>query len=818
VPLRKVCLLMLASTIVGLPCWSQEPRAAAVNATESARGSASRPAVKKIPPAALKPADGFANYDNRIGMPVLKHILLDQKAIWTSPAHLQLRDASWLVPLGGLTAGFLATDSPASLSLSNAPHRLDRMNRFSNYGLGALIGAGGGLYLWGRITGDEHKRETGVLTGEAVLSALAVSMLLQNLTRRERANVDNARGRLGEGGSSFPSDHAAAVWAVAGIIAHEYPGPLTKLLAYGTASAVSAARVTSKKHFPSDVLVGSAVGWLVASHVYRTHHNPELAGDSWEPFSWLKGGEREQNWNSLGSSFAPLDSWVYPAFDRLAALGYLQTAFLGMRPWTRIACARLTDEATEVFRQNEAVPEEIAALHARLQQEFSYELKVLDGKRNLTANLETVYARTVSISGAPLTDSYHFGQTISYDFGRPFRRGTNGQIGGAFRAAAGPVALYIRAEFQHAPSAPVLSDAVRQVIALRDFVPLPPALASNTVNRPRLLDAYLTLNLNNWQISIGKQSLSWAPGPGGSLLWSDNSEPIKMVRLSNPEPLRMPGFLRLLGPAKFDQFFGRLEGHSFIPRPFIYAQKVSFKPFPFLELGYGRTSTIGGKGGDALTAGNFVASFFGHSSKRIGSVPGDGHAAMDWTFYVPKVRNYIVFYGEVYADDDFIPWQNPATNPFRPGIYIPRIPGIPKLDFHLEAVSTESPGFNLGNQGNLNYWNAKYHDGYTNNGNVIGNTVGRMGRSIQFWFTYWASPRDTFQFTFKHSSVSADFIPGGGAWQDYGLRNETYLRSGLYLKSELQYEHISRFPILSGNPQQNLTAIVELGFSPEKSK
>lgn len=108
--------------------------------------------------------------------------------------------------------------------------------------------------------------------------------------------------------------------------------------------------------------------------------------------------------------------------------------------------------------------------------------------------------------------------------------------------------------------------------------------------------------------------------------------------------------------------------------------------------------------------------------------------------------------------------------------------------------------------------------GYTNNGNLIGNTVGRMGRLIQFWFTYWISPQNTLQFTYKHNTVNQRFVPQGGAWQDYSLRHEMYLHSGLYVKSQLQYENISRYPLLFPGPQRNATAIVELGFIPHKSK
>src|SRR5690348_4024691 len=42
---------------------------------------------------------------------------------------------------------------------------------------------------------------------------------------------------------------------------------------------------------------------------------------------------------TANSIYVPLDSWVYAAFDRLAALGYASSAYSGMRPWTRGECA-----------------------------------------------------------------------------------------------------------------------------------------------------------------------------------------------------------------------------------------------------------------------------------------------------------------------------------------------------------------------------------------------------------------------------------------------------------------------------------------------
>jgi hypothetical protein len=48
--------------------------------------------------------------------------------------------------------------------------------------------------------------------------------------------------------------------------------------------------------------------------------------------------------SNYGLVYVPLDSWVYPAFERLFSLGYADSAYLGMRPWTRTSCLQILQE------------------------------------------------------------------------------------------------------------------------------------------------------------------------------------------------------------------------------------------------------------------------------------------------------------------------------------------------------------------------------------------------------------------------------------------------------------------------------------------
>jgi membrane-associated phospholipid phosphatase len=770
--------------------------------------------------------DTFIARRSRGGRHSVNSFLSDQQSLWASPTHLRWAAGSWLFPLASVSAGLLATDRAVARSLPSDAKQLKRYDSISNFGLASLVAAGGGLYLWSAVSHDDHQRETGILAGEAAISSAAVNSAFR-YSFGTMPSLQAERRGLNRSGTSFPSDHSAVAWSVASVIAHEYPGPLTQFFAYGAAAAVSASRVMARDHAPSDVFVGGAIGWFVGRQIYRARHDASLQGATLRNLSSSEDGEEHRDRLAMGSTFVPLDSWVYTAFDKLAALGFVGTAITGVQPWTRMECARLTEETGEALRTVAATHSGSSALAAglqqRLEQEFAYETALLGGGRNLAFDFGPAYARTVAINGPALADGYHFGQTISYDFGRPFERGISGNSGGSFRGVAGPLALYVRLEYQHAPASPQITSRVREIIAQADRVPVSqvPSVRPQ-LDRLALLDAYAAVNLHNWQLVIGRQSLSWGAG-SGPMLWSSNIEPVNMVRLVNAEPILLPGLLQYLGPVRMDNFVGRLSDAALMQPPFVYGQKISLKILPSLELGFGRVVTIGGsRSGSPITLNNVLHSYFGIATGRTsagpGSVPGDSHSEMDWIFRVPKVRNYIVLYGDAYAEDDILPIENPARNPWHPGIYITHLPKLANLDFHMEGVSTEQPGLLAasggGNHGIFNYWNSTYPNGYTNKGNLIGNTVGRDGRTILCQLTYWLSPRKTLQLVYKHNSIAGDFIPGGARWQDYAAVTEIYLRSGFYGKAQVQYEHISRFPALFSGPQRNVTAIVELGFDP----
>ena len=784
---------------------SLEPKEAPPNSKPRSQSS---DAVKKSPN-----QQDDASRENALGLQTIKNIVRDQRQIWTSPAHVRLGHADWLVPYAGLTAGFLVTDRDVSLHLSNSPSTLKHYRDFSNYGLAGMGGAVGGLYLWGKATGDPHKQEAGILSGEAAANALIVVEILKYATGRERPTVDASRGKFWQGGDSFPSGHAAISWAAASVISHEYPGTLTKILAYGAAAAISISRVEGKRHFPADALVGSGIGWLAGWQAYRAHHNPEVGGGTAEDLSDSPKISTDRTPGAMGSPYVPLDSWIYPLLNRLSALGLYDDAILGMKPWTRLECARLVSEAGDRL-QDAGAESEAGRLYDSLQVEFSPDLSLLGGGGNNSSHLESIYARATQISGPPLTDGFHFGQTLVNDFGRPFQRGFNSVDGFSGWATAGRWVVYVRGEFQHSLSAPAISPQVAAAIATMDGNPVFPPAPVAPRDQARLLDAYVGLNIANWQLSYGHESEWWSPNESGPLLFSNNAFPVRMFRINRISPFHLPGLLKLLGPMCWDAFFGTLQGHQTSPGPFFHGEKISFKPTRNLEFGFSRTVVLGGAS-LPLTMRRLLHSYFSVTSsynENPATDPGKRTGGFDFSYRVPFLRNWLTIYTDSLADDDPSPLAAPRRAGINPGIYLSHFPRLSKLDLRVEApltnvVARKSPGQFI-------YWDHFYHDLYTNRGVLMGNWVGRDGAGIRATSRYWVSARNAIQFGYRHAKVDPLFVPGGGTINDASVRFDFWVLRDWSASAFVQYEQW-KFPLLASSLQQNVTTSVQFTFCPQ---
>lgn len=760
-----------------------------------------------------------------------RNIFNDQKNLWTTPFHMSQSEWQWTVPLAFVGAGLLASDTAIEKHVPTNPNTVSHAKTASDAGLAAMGAVGAGMFLWGHVKSNDQARETGILSGEAAINAFLDTEAFSYALGRERPFTGDGKGKFFQGDNSFPSEHAAISWAIASVIAHEYPGPLTEFLAYGLATGVTAARVVGHQHFASDALVGSALGWYLGRQVFRSHSqysDAEIA--RWGTFH--KGEEEEDPSHAarnMASPFVPLDSWIYPAMERLIALGYIHSAELGMRPWTRMECARLLKEDAARELQNSDKPDWGAQkVYAELKEEFKDETARLEGETNFDIDLDSLYTRSTEITGEPLHDGLHFGQTIINDYGRPYGQGFNNITGISGHAVAGPLSFYVRTEYQHAAPFPTLTSTTSQTIQAVDGLPsAPPTTPFGTVNQVDVLEGYVGIQLDNWQFTFGKQALWWGEDASGPMLFSNNAEPILMLQVSRVQPFKLP----LIGSVRLSYLVGRIDGYHWVvgpngavgswtqslsDQPFIVGEKASFKPTSDLELGISITALFGGPGVPATLHKLLQAGFStGNGSPGTSGDPGDRRGGFDFNYRIPGARDWLSLYADAFTDDEPNPWFAWNKTALTSGLYFSHIPGVPKLDFRIEGVFTDVPGGGKTVEHGFFYSNDRFKSGYTNDGNLIGSWIGREGQGAQAWTTYWLNPKSKIQVNFRHQKVSAQFIPNGGTLTDIGASGEYWLHSNLGLSAWVQHESWT-FPAIQPNASSNVTAAVEILFAPKK--
>ena len=175
------------------------------------------------------------------------------------------------------------------------------------------------------------------------------------------------------------------------------------------------------------------------------------------------------------------------------------------------------------------------------------------------------------------------------------------------------------------------------------------------------------------------------------------------------------------------------------------------------------------------------------------------------------MRKWLTFYGDAFTEDEFSPLGYPRKSAYEGGIYMPRIPGIPKLDLRLEGGSTVPPDM-LGCIGCF-YFNRRYPNGYTSSGNLLGSWLGRGSQGEQAWSTYWLTSRDKIQLNYRHQKVENLADPGGGTLTDGGVRADFWLGATVRVSGSVQYEKWN-YPVLDPLPRSNVTTSVELSFWP----
>jgi hypothetical protein len=500
---------------------------------------------------------------------------------------------------------------------------------------------------------------------------------------------------------------------------------------------------------------------------------------------------------SLGSTYIPLDSWMYPEILRLYSLGFIDTVFLGMRPYTRTSVAHMLDlTAGAIYNSGN---EEAQDIYEALSHELAPDLEVPVDAHRGHSEVESVYTRVLGITGQPLRDSYHAGQTIVNDYGRPYAEGFNNITGASVRTTLGRYSGYLRGEYQHAPALTGYTADVASFLSTQDEVPftyynptIPYGETLKSVDTFRVQEAYLAVNVASHEISIGKTDEWFGPGRGGGMGYSNNAENIYSIRLNRVEPLYIPYVSKVLGPVRYDILYGSLQGHTTPNTDYTHSEGFSFKPTGNFEFGFERTIVFGGKGHQPVTWHTFLKGFFDFGdttfAEKVGpDDPGARFSAFNFSYRLPFVRNYLTFYSDSESHDDVTPISAPRRAAIRPGLYLSQFPGARKLSLRAEAASTDPPtGRSI--HGSFMYWEAIQRQAYTVKGYNFGDWIGREAKGGQAWLTYHLSGNEWLELQYRNTKTAADFVPGGTTQNDFAVNAVKRLGKDVEVNAWVQYE------------------------------
>jgi len=208
------------------------------------------------------------------------NFLHDQKDMWLFPLELG-KGRHWLPALviTGGKAVFLATDAQTMPHFRQTTdfHGFNRV--FGTTVTGATIAVVPAVfYAVSLLRHDSYDQGSALFAGEAVADDTVLMVAMKAIARRQRPTelpvagpysdtFFHSNGSIFGKGTSFPSGHAMMAFSVATVFARRYrQHRWVPYVAYAAASAIAFARVTTAAHFPSDVFVGSALGFVIARY------------------------------------------------------------------------------------------------------------------------------------------------------------------------------------------------------------------------------------------------------------------------------------------------------------------------------------------------------------------------------------------------------------------------------------------------------------------------------------------------------------------------------------------------------------------------
>jgi hypothetical protein len=436
---------------------------------------------------------------------------------------------------------------------------------------------------------------------------------------------------------------------------------------------------------------------------------------------------------AISSANIPLDSPVYSYLDKLAGFGLISSDIKGIKPFSKAEAARLILEAERslattlapafarelVKRTRELVPRELS-----LYEHTGQKHKIIDYNP-----VSSIRLRYIWIDGAP--------RNYERPVHDPGDDGVFG-IGSGLRPKNPPTAVSMQRGTEGTPLAEnnngtiyragnnaELRWAAEGYISDKITGLLEPAITysvSNSSASLRLNRGYVKLGGGGVELEVGKDENWLGLGYRGNITLTNNAENFTQVKLSSPEPIKVP----YLGSMKYTLVASRFDKTNIggaERQPWFYALKLSARPLDNLEIGFNLGRQVGGPG---------VKNSLGDSLRGlIGGTSADnsnGLAGFEARYRIPWLRNSEI-YGEFSGEDTALFW--PIVESYVAGFYIPRLTEDGRNDFRFEFF-----------QGNQILYTGMFPAGYIYKDMPIGHSQGGATQDFFFRASHWFSVRN----------------------------------------------------------------------------
>lgn len=472
------------------------------------------------------------------------------------------------------------------------------------------------------------------------------------------------------------------------------------------------------------------------------------------------------------SPAVPLESWVYPALDKLTGFGLIQTSMQGDRPFSRAEAARQIIEAVE-SGQEYSVPSIGQELVARLKQEFRQEIREQrDGagyaesyfKPIREMRLDYVF-RDGADSSYPGTNAHQFALLSNRD-GLDYGENHNIEVS-------------------------LSGDARWGRWLLVDWRPLLRAQEDDNASI-RLHQGNVTLGLGPMELSVGRQSLWWGQGRNGSLVLTNNADPFDMVRLTNPSPVILPWIFKYLGGLRFDLFAARFDDDRDVADPYFGGMRIGIKPTSWLEFGLCRTVMFGGEGRPSVGFDDFLTIIGGENLSGAEDT-SNSVAAIDLRIRLPFLWN-AELYGELGGEDQadfagFLPFFSKKA--YLAGLYLPQIDPSGRLSLRLEYTDTSIDR-------NVWYRHSQYTSGYTYQQKIIGHAMGGTAKDYFAELEAYLPHGFRMALSLDHQQRSAGDAVTEKHYQP-ALAIECHYSPELTLRFDYAFDRVENFALQSGD-------------------